>query len=404
MMLRLKPLGLLLPLLCLGCAKDAAVLHPTERVVSGPVSLQVETEGEVRAARATPLNVPGQQWTRRQPIWLLNDGSQVEAGDLIARFSPELAELELSQIMLDLQRNQIARLGKREQLDGAQARVDIDLVEVATRLSIAQRYATIDLAEYFSRNEILDAIDDERSLNVRRGVLEWKRDQSTDRGATEIAVLDAQQSSHQRNADARRADLNALELRAPHGGVLMLAADWAGEKPRVGINLMAGQPLGYLPDFAALEVELKLPQLEAQALSVGQTVQLHLLGRPDQVVSTKLSSVAASAQVLSRENPAPYLTARASLPAEAVRSLGLAPGMLMEGRIEVLNRENAITVPNIALREDRSRTIVHVRVGGDFEPREIVLGARGVTRTEVTSGLKSGDEILLTPQRPSGAT
>lgn len=393
----------LIALLCLGCGSEAVVPRPTERIVPGEVLLQVAADGEIRAARATPLHVPGQQWTRRQPIWLLNDGAHVEAGDLIARFSPELAELELSQIMLDLQRNQLARSGKNEQLSGAQARVDIDLVEVATRLSIAQRYATIDLAEYFSRNEILDAIDDERSLNVRRGVLQWKRDQSSRRGETEIAVIDAQRQSHRRNAEARRADLDALELRAPHAGVLMLEADWAGEKPRVGITLMAGQPLGFLPDFAALEVELRLPQLEGQVLASGQAVRLHLLGRTE-VVTTQLSSVAASAQVLSRENPAPYLTARAALPAEAVRAYGLAPGMLMEGHIEILRRDEGITVPNIAILEERGRTLVHVRRGSEYEPREVVLGARGVTRSEVVSGLSPGDEVLLSPLRAMGAT
>lgn len=405
--MRLGRVGCWLPLvslLCLGCGNEAVLHRPTERVAIDEVLLQVETDGEIRAARATPLNVPGQQWTRRQPIWLLNDGAHVEAGDLIARFSPELAELELSQIMLDLQRNQLARLGKNDQLNGAQARVDIDLVEVATRLSIAQRYATIDLAEYFSRNEILDAIDDERSLNVRRGVLEWKRDQSAQRGETEIAVLDAQQQSHRRNAEARRADLDALELRAPHAGVLMLEADWAGEKPRVGITLMAGQPLGFLPDFSALEVEIRLPQLEGQVLSVGQVVRLHLLGRPEDVITTKLSSVAASAQVLSRENPAPYLMARAPLPADAVRSLALAPGMLMEGHVEVLSRGDGITVPNIAILEERGETIVHVRNGDEYRPKQVVLGVRGVTRSEILSGLNVGDEVLLTPPRASGST
>ena len=395
---------LLLTICCCACSNETAIRNPVEIVAVGPVRLQVDAEGEIRAAQATPLSVPGQQWTRRQPIWLLDDGTPVDAGDLIARFSPEQSELELAQIILDLQRNQLARIGKEEQLGGAQARVDIDLVEVATRLSIAQRYADIDLAKYFAHNEILDAIDDERFLGIRQGVLEWKRDQSAQRGATEIAVLDAQKASHERNSAAREADLNALELRAPHAGMFMLEANWAGEKPRVGTNLMAGQVLGHLPNLEALEVELKVPQMEGQALAIGQRVRLHLIGRPEHAIETKLSWVAASAQVRSRENPARFLAVRAPLPPEAVRSLRLAPGMRMSAQIDVLETERAISIANIAVLDERGRNVVHVRGKKEFESRQIELGARGIARSEVLTGLSEGDVVLLTPPRTAAVS
>lgn len=69
--------------------------------------------------------------------------------------------------------------------------VSIDLVDVATRLAIARRYADLDLASYFSRNEVLDALEDQQFLGEKREVLEWKRQQSRQRGDTELAVFDA---------------------------------------------------------------------------------------------------------------------------------------------------------------------------------------------------------------------
>lgn len=398
MTIRIASLPLLLAaMLCAACSGGIAAPQPMERVAAGSVTLQVDAAGEIRSAKATALSVPGQQWTRRQPTWLLNDGAQVESGDLIARFSPEQSELELAQILIDIQRSHLSRIGKQDELGGLQARVDIDLVDVATRLDIAHRYAAADLMQYFSRNEVLDAIDDVRYLDVRQGVLEWKRNQSAQRGLAEIAVLDAQRASHQRNAVARRAELSALELRAPHAGVLMLAPDWANEKPRVGINLMAGQVLGYLPDLAALEVELKVPQLEAQSLAAGQKVRVHLLGQPGKVIETRLSLVAATAQPRSRENPTPFLAVRAPLPPESVRSLRLGPGMRMNGRIDVLDVERGISIANIAVLEQSGRSVVYIRKGREYERREVKLGTRGVTRSQVLAGLKEGEEVLLTP-------
>lgn len=103
----------------------------------------------------------------------------------------------------------------------------------------------------------------------------------------------------------RRKELEASELRAPHAGVLMLEKNWAGEKPRVGINMMAGQVLGHLPNIDALEAELKLPQTASESLTAGQKTFVHRAGSPGSLLTTTLSAVAPTAQPRSRENPAP---------------------------------------------------------------------------------------------------
>src|SRR5688572_11770587 len=91
------------------CGTDAHIEEPVERVTAAPIHLDVEVEGQVRAVQSTQLIVPGRQWTRRQVTWMLPDGEPVRAGDVIAKFSPEQSELELSQTLIDLQRNVIAR-------------------------------------------------------------------------------------------------------------------------------------------------------------------------------------------------------------------------------------------------------------------------------------------------------
>lgn len=382
--------------LAIGCSDEQPAVEPVERVVTGPVTLEVDVEGEVRAAQATSLNVPGRQWTRRQPIWLTADGEPVKAGDVIARFSPEQSELELSQTLIDLQRNLISRAGKQAELGGVQGRVSIDLADVAVRIGIARRYADADFG-MLARNEILDAIDDERFLGVRQDVLEWQRDNATDRGATELGVLDAQRTTYERNAELRRANLNALELRAPHAGILMLTPNWTGEKPRVGITMMAGEVLGSLPNMNAMEIELYLPQAESQGLASGQKLRAYRVGRPGDVIDTTLKWVSGSAQTRNRDNPVRYITARAAVPGVVVRDLRLVPGQRVQGRVEVLSA-TGISVPNIAIVDRDGANLVYVRNGAEFEPRKIELGARGNARSEVREGLKEGDLVWLTPR------
>ena len=366
----------------------------TETVVAGPLVLETRADGVLRSARPTPRQVPGTGWSSRRIEWMLPEGSRVKKGELIARFSSDESEQELAQALVDLQRNALARAAKDDELATAQGRVGVDMAQVATQLGIARRYAGADLST-LARNDVLDAIEDVRYLEARQDTLQWQRDQADVRGGAEQALLDAQRATFALDARARREDLEALELRAPNDGVLMLAANWSGVKPATGASLYAGREFGSLPDANAMEVELSLPQLQSQGVAVGQAVEMYPLGRPQDTITSELSWVASAPKSRSRRDPVKYLSMRAPVPREAAERLGLVPGQQMRARIIQLDAAEAISVPNVALRSRDGARVVRVRDGSGFEWREVELGARGVARSQVLSGLSPGDQVLL---------
>lgn len=376
-----------------GCGRDEAT-PVVETVAAGPLLISVRGEGELKSAKATPLMVPGSQWAERQLAWTLPEGSPVRKGELIARFSAEQGKLELAQAMVDLERNALARAGKEGDLDTGRGRVAVDLSQVGTQLGIARRYADADIAT-IARNEMLDAVQDVRFLGTKQDTLQWRRGQLGRRGGAELAVLDAQRGTYAINAKRRQDDLDALELRAPHDGVLMLAANWTGDKPQVGSSLRAGFEFGSLPDVSAMEVELSLPQLEAQGLKAGDTVVLTPVGRPGQAITTKLSWVASGAKVRSRQSPVKYVSMKAPVPATAVRDFGLVPGQRMWAEVQLLKAARAVSVPNIAINSEDGKSFVQVLAGGELQRREVVLGARGTARSQVLKGLRAGEAVLL---------
>lgn len=391
----LRQAGWLLGLACAlaACGKSGPPVA-TETIAPGALRIAVRGEGELRSAKPTPLMVPGQNWSARQVEWMLPEGSLVKKGDLLARFVSPDGEQQLGQAMIDLQRNALARIAKEGDLASALGRVEVDLSQVAVQLGIAQRYAEADLSTV-ARNQVLDAIEDKEYLQVRQGTLQWQRDQSGVRGEAEMAVLDAQRATFDINAKTRKADLDALELRAPNDGVLMLSANWSGDKPMVGANLRAGFEFGNLPDTGAMEVEIDLPQIEAQGVQVGDAVVLYPLGRPDQRIESKLSWVASAAKVRNRESPVKYLSMRAPVPVAAVERHRLLPGQRFEATVVLLDAKDAIAVPNVAIEQRDGRHWVRLRQGGGYVAREVKLGVRGTARSQVLSGLKPGDQVRL---------
>ncbi|GAB3311037.1 efflux RND transporter periplasmic adaptor subunit [Luteimonas notoginsengisoli] len=380
-------------LLLAGCG-EAPAPPVTETVAAGPLLLEARGDGVLRSSKPTPLQVPGNGWSSRRIEWMLPEGSRVKKGALIARFSSEESEQDLAQALVDLQRNALARAAKDEELASAQGRVGVDMAQVATGLAIARRYAGADLST-LARNEVLDAIEDVHYLEARQDTLLWQRGQASVRGGAELALLDAQRATFDLDARARREDLDALELRAPNDGVLMLSASWSGVKPATGASLYAGSEFGSLPDAAAMEIELSLPQLESQGVRLGQAVEMFPLGRPADKIASKLSWVASAPKSRSRSDPVKYLSMRAPVPPQAAARLGLVPGQQMRARVIQLDAAKAISVPNVALRSHQGALMVRVRDGHDFAWRKVKLGVRGVARTQVLSGLSPGDQVLL---------
>lgn len=407
----MMPRAICLPITCMfiaclllaGCGETQRPVA-TETIAARDLVLSVRGQGELRSTKATPLMVPGADWAARRVDWMLADGSVVRKGDLIARFTAEEGKQDLAQAMLDLQRNTLARAAKQDDLAVAQDRVAVDLSAVAVQLAIAQRYADADLSAV-ARNELLDAVQDVHYLESRQDTLQWQRGQSGKRGGAELALLDAQRATFELSAKARQADLDALELRAPGDGMLMLSANWSGEKPMTGTSLYAGTEYASLPDTSAMEIQVELPQIEAQGLRAGQVIEMFPVGRPEQAITSKLSWVASAAKAQSRGNPVKTLSMRAAVPADAVRRFNLVPGQQMQARIVLLRADAVLSVANVAVRNDDGKTVVQVRDGDGFEQRILKLGVRGPARSQVLAGLVAGDEVLLTAaSKPPGDT
>ncbi len=377
-----------------GCAPGGSDAPLLERVDLAPARLIVYGEGSLNSTKPTSLVVPGTQWSQRQLRWVLPDGSWVKKDDVVARFTAEQSKLNLATAMVDLQRNALARDAKQMELGDTQGKLTVDLDQVVGLLGIAHRYASATEGA-LARNAILDAVQDEHFLGVKQDTLNWRKGQSSTRGQAELALIDAQRATNDVQARQSRDDLSALEVRAPHEGMFVLQPDWAGEMPKIGAAMWAGNAFASLPDIEAMEIEIWLPQTEAHDIREGVAVDLAPLGVPEQKLRSKISWVAAAAAARSRDTPVKYLSMKASVPADAVTRWHWVPGQRFRAAIMLLESDKALTVPNIALTASGDATSVTVRDGARSETRTVHLGVHGPSRSEVLEGLKAGETIVL---------
>ena len=69
----------------------------------------------------------------------------------------------------------------------------------------------------------------------------------------------------------------------------------------------------------------------------------------------------------------------------------------------LLQGDQLLTVPNIALQTGGDATTVDVRAGTGSAHRSVRLGVRGPSRSQVLDGLKAGEEIVLNARSTSNA-
>ena len=398
--LHLVPWAVLMCFVLSSCSDSVEQTPVIEVIQIQKQNLPLVAMGTVKSIKATPLLVPGQNWSPRQLIWMRPEGEFVKAGEIVAKFSATQGKLELAQAQIDLERNAVARVLKEADLGVSQGRIGVDLAQVDAELNIARRYAKADL-QVFARNQILDAVQDEKFLGNKRDVLDWRRNQSDGRGQAELAVIDSQRARVTLNANQKKSDLDALDIKAPNDGIFMLSSDWGDEKPKIGATMYAGSDFGSLPDSSTMQVELSVPQIEAQGIVVGAQVNMHPEGRPDQAFVSTISQVDGGAQAKNRRNPVKYVSMKAKIPSAMIVKYRFVSGQRFRAHIFSLLPKNAVSVANIAIVSEAGKNYVEVREanGNQFKRREITLDEQGIARAIVSKGLQVGDIVSLTPKR-----
>jgi multidrug efflux pump subunit AcrA (membrane-fusion protein) len=382
-----------------GCdGASSTATGASETLAARAWSETLDVDGEIKAAANTPLAVPGSGWSSRVLVEMVPDGSNVTKGQVVARFDAPQARSELSQADVELLRKTLAEEANRRNATVERGVLTGERAKVEDDLALSRRYADVDLGSVFSRNEILDALADVGFLTRKRTYLDWKGGQAQARTAAQEAVLHSQRDSVVQNAAQQRKSLEALELVAPHDGVFLLGARWDGSKPQVGANQMAGEPFGTLPDLDQLVAHFSVAEGQTYGLKPGLPVRVRLAGTGTEL-DLVVTRVGSSASTISPESPVKYSDFDAAIATDQAHRLGLKPGQALHGKVRLVGKPSALTVPNIALVQDGYSYAVYTLDAGKSVRHKVELGLRGPVRSEIKGGLAPGARIVLLPPK-----
>src|SRR5206468_11659046 len=85
--------------------------------------------------------------------------------------------------------------------------------------------------------------------------------------------------------------LEALEIRAPHDGILVYKRDWRGDITKVGDTVWPGEPVAEIPELKTMQARVYVLEADAGGLAPGQTAKVVVEAHPRIAYGAKVKKV-----------------------------------------------------------------------------------------------------------------
>jgi multidrug efflux pump subunit AcrA (membrane-fusion protein) len=386
-----SPLPLAIALfIFVGCSKKEAEVAPEVSVQVAPAKTGDVSRIVTAEAVVFPLQqaVVSPKITSTVKSFAVQRGARVRKGQL-------LAVLENA----DLSAAATQSKGEYEQAEGAY------VTSTASSIPEQIQKAELDAASSKAAAEAQKKIADSRKELFQQGALPRR-----ELDAAEVALAQAESQYQQAQKvldDLRRsgkeqavksaggqfnaakgkllaseAALSYSYIKSPINGVVTDRPLYAGELAT------ANQPLLTVMDNTSLIAKAHISQTQAAGLKKGAEAEIKIAGQDDDPVPAKLSLVSPA---LDPGSTTIEVWVQAAKPPDSLR-----PGMTVQVSITAATAKDAVMVPNNSIFQSKDGANYVLVAGSDNVARQktVQLGIRGVTETQITSGVNAGETVV----------
>jgi|GEM_PF-1230842 len=257
--------------------------------------------------------------------------------------------------------------------DVAQATAAVNQAEQSLQLT-SKPYSSSDIAQ--QRNVVAQ---DQAQLALQKAPYT-----SADVASAKAAVDQAQSQ-----LDLAQYNLASATLVAPFDGVVSSVSGNIGDS----VSTTSGTPVVSIVDPTNLRLDVSVDETEVSRIQPGQDVQVTLDALPGQSVTGKVLAISPNAAF--QTGVATY-TVTISVPGDQT----IKSGMTANVNIVYARHDKALIVPSQAVRLVGNQRVVGVLVGDKVVSHPVTIGVSDGTNTEILSGLKVGDAVVIPPTAP----
>src|SRR5437588_6037520 len=261
----------------------------------------------------------------------------------------------------------------------------------------------------------MDAISGQSRINSASQQITSARDNlavQTQVKPNALASGQAQVASAAAQVQAAQVALNQTTLTAPTSGVVVSINGVPGEAAGGGTAQAPGSlapapstggtgaSSGFMviDDNSSFVAVMPFAETDSARLAANQTVAFTFDAIPNLTISGHVLSISPSATVVSNvvDHYVSFVLNRTDP--------RLREGMTVNASVTVAQADNAVHVPNAAVRTTGGTTLVPVLAEGQQVATEVITGVVGDTYTQIKAGLNAGDIVVLPALRTTTGT
>lgn len=388
-------------------AATTAEAAQIELVTRGDVMKTVESSGTVAANLEVEIKCRASGEVVRLPYDI---SDRVKAGDLLCQLDPSDQELlvksaeanvaqsqaRLAQAKAALEEAQLAVVTSADragaalasmtvQADAAKKKADRQKQLVASNLASAEEYETAQTAAAAARADLTTANVAVEEIKQQKVAIEGKKQ--------DVKLAEAELEAGNIGLNTARRTLGYTTVVAPINGVVASLTVQKGAIVASGINnVSGGTTIMTLLDLSHVFVLASVDESDIGGVKVGQEAVVTVDSYPGRTFKGKVVRVAPqgvnASNIVTFEVKVEVLDDGKDL---------LKPAMTGNVQIVEARHEGVLTVPTAAVSRRAKQAFVTLPGG---EKREVKIGLTGVDRTEITGGLKLGENVLVTASEP----
>jgi len=375
---------------------------PTMTVSLGSLDRTVMVAGPTSARNYATIKVPAQRGRGGGAltlIKLIDGGTEVKKGDVIAQLDPESLLQQIDDFEDTISQSE-ANLRSRK----ASQAVDMERLLQTVRSAKAQLdraasdYRAADVKTDIERQLLKLALDEEQATYDQQLKSLPLRQISIDCDLRTQEIAYAQQLKRR---ERLQNDLKNYTYTAAMDGMVVIqtftrqgSSDMVQYK--LGDEVSPGQAFVKIVDTASMQVEAGANQTESGEIRVGQPAVVSLDAFPGVKFTGRVYSLGAIA-VQGMSMGTSYFVRAVPVTIEVEgRDPRFIPDLSGSAEIRVAHKENVIVLPRETLHPEGGKKFVYVKAAKGFEKREVQTGLESATHAEIASGLKVGEQVALT--------
>ena len=305
------------------------------KVEKGPITAAVSATGTLNPVISVLV---GSQVSGQIKELYADFNSPVKKNQIIARIDPESFELRVRQAMADLEATKATVLTQMASVGAQRAEVSRNEVNLADAKRDYERKQTL-----FEKH-FISAADRDKALAVYNAAQEQVKTARAQLAVAQAQAKNAEAMVKQRELQLAQArvDLDRTIIRAPVDGVVIKRSVDAGQT--VAASLQAPELFQIAQNLREMQVEASIDEADVGRVKVGQEATFTVDAFPGRTFNGEVIQVRKAALVV--QNVVTYTVVISA----ANPDQRLLPGMTANVRITTDRRDNALKVPNAALR------------------------------------------------------